>query len=225
MSPQAGILLLEEIAPRLRSAIPHVVGKVGIDDAEELVQDAIAVAAQMLDRVERQGKQVTPGNIAYYTILNIKSGRRSTGSGRTDVMMAGTQLDGTSCVLSFEEEVGYDPELNEPIRLGEFLTASTDDPSMEGARNIDWESFLESHDYRYGVIILGIAQGKTALATARECGESYHHVRQLRAKLADDLREFMGPDAMADCLRAPAWRGDVMAGRETSACKAGRRRS
>jgi hypothetical protein len=215
---------LEEITPRLRSAIPYVVGKVGIDDVEELIQDAIVVAAQMLDRVERQGKHVTPGNIAYYPILNIKSGRRSTGSGRTDVMMTGTKLDGTSSVLSFEDEVGYDPELNEPIRLGEFLTASDDDPSMEAARTIDWESFLGAHDYRYGVIVQGIAEGKTMLDTARECGESYPHIRALRAKLAEDLREFMGPEAIADSLRPPVWRADVMAGREASACKADRRR-
>ena len=110
MSPQAGNLLLEEIAPRLRSTIPYVVRKIGIDDTEELIQDAIVVAAQMPERIEQQGKMVTPGNIAYFTIRQIKSGRRSYGSGRTDVMMASTQLDGTSCVLSLEEEVGYPTE-------------------------------------------------------------------------------------------------------------------
>ncbi len=49
----------------------------GAEDAEELVQDSIVTAAQMLDAVERNGKTVTPGNIAYYTILHMKSGRRS----------------------------------------------------------------------------------------------------------------------------------------------------
>jgi hypothetical protein len=224
MSPQAGNVLLEEITPRLRQAIPHAVGKVGIDDAEELVQDAIAVAAKMLHDLERRGKSVTPGNVAYYTILNIKSGRRSTGTGRTDVMMPGTQLDGTSCVLSLEDEVGYDPELDEPIRLGEMLADSADDPSMEGARNLDWESFLQSRDYRYRVIVQGIVEGKTTLATAKECGEKYRHVRELRVKLAADVREFMGPDAMANCLRTPAWKGNVTVDREKAACRADRRR-
>jgi len=223
MSPQAGIQLVEEIAPRLRSAIPYVVGKVGIDDAEELVQDAIAIAAQMLDRLERQGKQVTPGNIAYYTILNIKSGRRSTGAGRTDVMMPGTRIAGRCGVLSLEDEVGYDPELDEPICMDGLLTTSTDDPAMEAGRNLDWESFLESHDYRYGVIVRGIAEGKTSRETARECKEPYSRVRRLRTKLADELREFMGPDALSQSLQVPAWKRDVMAGREAAACKADRR--
>jgi len=37
--------------------------------------------------------------------------------GRTDVMGSGTQLDHKAAVLSLEEEVGYDPELDEAIRL------------------------------------------------------------------------------------------------------------
>jgi len=50
------------------------------------------MAAKLLDRTERQNKTVTPGNIAYFTILHIKSGRRSTGSSMVDVMGTGTQL-------------------------------------------------------------------------------------------------------------------------------------
>ena len=42
MSPQAGLMLVEEIAPRLRSAIPNAVRRVGAEDSEELVQDGIA---------------------------------------------------------------------------------------------------------------------------------------------------------------------------------------
>ena len=64
MSPSAGTLLVEEIAPRLRAAIPKSVQPVGAEDAEELVQDGIMIAAQMLDSVERRGRTVTPGNIA-----------------------------------------------------------------------------------------------------------------------------------------------------------------
>ena len=35
-----------------------------------------------------------------------------------------------------------------------------EDPAMAAARNIDWELFIETHDYRYGIIIQGFAQGK-----------------------------------------------------------------
>ncbi len=133
MSPQAGTLLLEQIAPRLRSVIPKVVHKAGAEDDEELVQDALVTAAQLLDAVERNGKTVPAGNIAYYTILHMKSGRRSQCRSRADTMAPGTQLDHKSSVLSMEEEVGYDPELDEPITLGELLTADREDPSMAAA--------------------------------------------------------------------------------------------
>ena len=79
MSPKAGFVLQEEIYPRLCSAIPKSVCFVGAEDAEELIQDATAMAARMIDRVESQGKlgRVSASNIAYYTIQHAKSGRRA----------------------------------------------------------------------------------------------------------------------------------------------------
>ena len=142
MSPSAGDLLVEQIAPRLRALVPKSVKPVGAEDTEELVQDAIVIATQMLDRVEQSGQKFTLGNIAYYALLHVRSGRRSQSASRADVMACGTQLDHKSAVLSFEEEVGYDPELDEPITLGQLLASEHEDPSMEAARNLDWELFL-----------------------------------------------------------------------------------
>lgn len=113
MSPSAGKMLIDKIAPRLRHAIPKAVHPFGGEDAEELVQDSIAIAAQMLHSVESAGKDFTPGNIAYFAVLHMKSGRRSQSSSRTDVMAPGTQLDQRCSVQSVDEEVGYDPELDE----------------------------------------------------------------------------------------------------------------
>jgi len=218
MSPEAGCLLLEQIAPRLRAAIPKCVKPVGAEDDEELVQDAIVTAAQMLASVERNGKTVTPGNIAYYTILHMKSGRRSQCRSRADTMAQGTQLDGKSCVLSFEEEVGFDPELDEPVTLGELLASHHEDPAMSSARNIDWDAFLASHDYRYGPIVKGLIEGRKF----NEVGQS--KIYQLRQKLAVDLLAFLGEQAIEDSTRIPSWRGNLMADRERAACQADRRR-
>ena len=153
MTAQAGDLLVEQIAPRLRTLVPKSVKPVGAEDTEELVQDAIVIAAQMLHRVEQSGKKFTPGNMAYYALLHMRSGRRSQSATRTDTMAPGTQLDHKSTVLSFEEEVGYDPELDAPITLGELLASEHEDPSMEAARNVDWELFIRTHDYRYGIMV------------------------------------------------------------------------
>src|SRR5260370_18826001 len=77
MSPQAGELLVQEIAPRIRSSLSHCVSQVGSDDLGELVQDTIATAAQLLHSVETRGKKVTAGNISYYSGRLASEGRRS----------------------------------------------------------------------------------------------------------------------------------------------------
>ena len=224
MSPQSGQMLVDEIAPRLRSVIPRCVKTVGAEDTEELVQDAIVLAAQMLQRIEVAGKTVTAGNIAYYTILLIKGGRRSYGSSWADAMAPGTQIDGKSSVLSLEEEVGYDPELDEPITLGQLLDGGHEDPSTVAARNADWDAFVSSHDYRYALILEGIIEGRTAKETAAKHGDAYSRIYKLQNQMAEDVRAFMGDDAIADCVRVPGWAGTVNAERERAACRAQRKR-
>ncbi len=224
MSPTAGTLLVDEIAPRLRATIPKSVLKVGAEDDEELMQEAITMAAQMLHRVEQQGKAVTPGNIAFYVTLHMKSGRRSHTSGRTDAMACGTQLDAKSCLLSMETEVGYDPEIDAPIDLGSLLASESDDPAQEAARNIDWELFLSTHDYRYGIVVQGMAEGQNLTVTAQRSGHLYSSLYALKDKLAVDLLEFLGASAIEDSVRVPAWKSRVRIDREKMACRADRRR-
>jgi hypothetical protein len=223
MSPHAGFVLLEEIAPRLKAVIPHI-KPVGAEDAEELLQDAMCVAAQMLHNLEQRGKQVTPGNVCYYVTLHMKSGRRSHSAGRTDVMSSGTALDGKSCVLSFEEPAGIDAETGEEIPLGDMLAGHGDDPSISASRLLDWNQFLDTHDDRYSDFVCDLAVGKNAMESAENRNESYFRVRQLKEKLADDLREYFGDDAIADSLRIPGWRGNINADHERAACRADRRR-
>ena len=161
MSPRAGFVLIDQIEPRLRAQVPYIRG-VGAEDAEKLLQDALAVAAKMLHDLEERGKEVTPGNVAYYTILHMKSGRRSYSAGRTDVLGSGTQLDGLSSVQSFEDPAGFDPETNEEILLGDLLSCHQDDPAMAAGRYVDWEEFLGTHDQRYGNIVCGLEGGKNS---------------------------------------------------------------
>lgn len=223
MSPRAGFVLLEEIAPRLKAVIPHI-RPVGAEDAEELLQDALAIAAKMLHDLEERGKTVTAGNVAYYTILHIRSGRRSYGSGRSDVMNAGTQLDGRSSVLSFEEPAGLDPETGDEIPLGEMLAGGAEDPAGAAARSLDWEEFLTKHNPRYRPMVHDLAQGQSTHAAAERLGLSPWQAYGLREHLAEDLREHFGQNAIADAMRTPSWRGNIMADSEKAACRADRRR-
>ena len=218
MSPAASAVLMEQIVPRLKTIVPYI-KTVGSEDHAELLQDGICMAAKMLHDLELRGKQVTAGNVTYYIALHLRSGRRSYGCGRTDAMFSSTQLDGKACVLSMETEVGFDPETMEAIRLGEFLSCSQDDPSTRACRNIDWDEFIDSHDYRYGVLLKDMAEGKDVLSRAKEWGKKYSRVRALKEKMEAELREFMGAEAVADALRRPAWVGDLHAERERAACR------
>ena len=128
MSPESGAVLMDQIAPRLKAAVPYI-RPVGCEDKEELYQDGLCMAARLLEANEQKGKTVPASSVAYYTILHLKSGRRSHSAARTDVYGSGTQLDGKTALVSTETEVGYDPETMEAIRLGEFLACHQNDPS------------------------------------------------------------------------------------------------
>lgn len=218
MSPESGVVLMEQIAPRLKAAVRYI-KPVGSEDPEELLQDGLCMAAHLLDANERNGKKVPASSVAFYTVLHLKSGRRSYSAARTDVMGSGTQLDGKTAVLSMETEIGFDPETMEAIRLGEFLACSQDDPSTRACRNIDWDEFINSHDFRYGVLLSDMSEGKDVLSRSKEWGQKYSQVRVLKEKMENDLREFMGPSAVEDSMRRPVWVGDLHAERERSACR------
>jgi hypothetical protein len=90
MNSKSAEVLLNQIAPRLHNAVRRV-SMLGCEDADELRQDAVTMAAAMLDQLETQNKKVTPSNIAFYTIRLLRSGRRSTGSSNTHAMRAGLE--------------------------------------------------------------------------------------------------------------------------------------
>jgi hypothetical protein len=132
MSPQAGWLLQAEVVPRLRASIPRNVHCVGSEDAEELIQDSIAIAAKMLHSAELAGKTVTAGNIAYYALQLIRSGRRSNGSSVVDVMAPGTQSNGSARLNSLDEPVA-DQTSGENFTFNDVLASDQEDPATIAA--------------------------------------------------------------------------------------------
>jgi len=53
------------------------------------------IALNLLNSTIRSGRKVTGGNVAFYTIKMLRSGRRSTGERRNDPMHPKAQLNGT----------------------------------------------------------------------------------------------------------------------------------
>ena len=69
------------------------------------------------------------------------------------------------------------------------------------------------------MLLKDIAEGRDVLSRSKEWGKKYSQVWVLKEKMEADLREHMGPDAVADAERRPVWFGDLHAERERSACR------
>jgi len=223
MSPQAGWLLQEQVVPRLRAAIPKSVRCVGCEDAEELIQDATAMAAGILHRAEEAGKQVAASSVAYYTIQHCKSGRRSVGNSRVDALAAGTQLDGHTRMHSLEEVVASNEETGgEIFTFNDVLSNDQEDPSTKAARHLDWESFWAVLSERERVVVLFVAEGKTLRQASRLLGLSDSTLQNSRKRIGVKIIESMGADILAEVRRRPQWRNSLEATREKQACRVDR---
>ena len=220
MPPQAAYVLMDQVVPRLRSAIPTVCHCVGSEDTQELVQDSIAMAAKLMHNVEAKGKKVTPGNIAYYTIMHIKSGRRSTGSSVVDIHASGTQLNGNSRISSMEKVLASNEECGGQIfTSNDVLSNDQADPGTKAARKMDWESLLKSLSARDRAIIRFTIEGKSGTAIARKLKVCPSTITNSKKNLAVQIQDFMGYKMLVDIQCQPKWRNDLAANKERLDCK------
>ena len=231
MSPQAGFLLQTQVLPRLQSAIPNVVHCVGSEDAQELIQDSIAIAAKMMDGAENSGKkvvksangqrnQVTAGNITFYTIEKLRSARRSTGSSVVDVYGSGTQLNGTTRLNSLEEVVASSDEAGgEIFTYNDVLSRDEEDPSVRAARKMDWADFLAGLSARDQAVIECLIEGKSIGSMARKLRVSDWSIKNSKRRLRIKIAEFMGPEILIEIQRRPQWKQNLEATREKMVCK------
>lgn len=219
MSPDTGRLLLQEVAPRIRSAVPYAVRTVGCEDAEEIVQDTLCIAAKLYDNAEKAGKQVTPGNIAYYAIQHAKSGRRAYGQSKTDPLHPSTQLNGRAVMESLEGEVKCEEGSEEPMLLTEVFSNEQEDPSTKAARNLDWQCFTTSLNERCQAILNVLAEGGQLKEVAKKFNVSSSTINTARNQLKGKLIEFFGADILKDIAHLPQWKHNLLATREMMACK------
>lgn len=203
MSPYAGTLLLQ-IMPLIKATVLRTIKTVGCEDHEEVVQDATAMAADMLDSSERKNKALIPKSIAFYAVQAAKSGRRSTYAGRSDAFSSAAHKDGRVVLVSMDEplEIGDDDETT----LGDMLADKHDDPATLGDRNMDWSEFLGKLDDRSVNIVNGMAQGMMNTEVAKVLKISAPRVCQIKQKIAGQIRQAWGDHIMAEAARKPAWR-------------------
>ena len=205
MSPATQQLFMQQIAPILMAAVPRVVVPVGAEEADELVQDAMATACDAVDRLERRGKRIIPRSVAYYAIQRLKSGRRSTGSGRTDVMSPGCRLDGNCSLTSMNEPLRAGDDSEGPT-LGDALAGRGDDPSQMAVRNADWGEFMSGLDGAQRYIVRATAEGESLNDQAARLQVSAPAACQRRHTIGRRARQFWGDTVLADAQAQPLWR-------------------
>jgi hypothetical protein len=225
MSPQAGFILNDQIVPRLYGAVPRSVLCVGSEDPQELIQDSIVMAAKMIDRVEQQGKlgKVSASNIAYYTVQHMKSGRRANGSSTVDIMSTATQLNGLSKLHSLNEVVSESEAGDEIFELNDVISQDSEDPSVQAARNLDWNAFCHSLSKLEMQLINCLVNGMGIREAAELARVNYSTMLNYRNKIAVKIAEFMGADILKTIAELPQWKIGLDCERAMMACRADRR--
>jgi DNA-directed RNA polymerase specialized sigma24 family protein len=218
MSPMMDEMLVKEVVPRLRNAA-RTIPKIGHEDDEEITQDATLMAARMMDSAEKAGHPITAGNASYYATKAARSGRRSYGAGRTDVMSPGCQIDGRAKHEWLDDEIEF--ESGESGTLHDLIApygyqGPEADPAEEAARNLDWEAFLASHSPRHRTVLLVLAEGGTMREAGRRCDLKDSAAMNLKRRIAADLVAFFGEDVIRHLLDGikPRWDSDLRVSRE-----------
>ncbi len=224
MSPSAGMLLVNEIRPRIQAAVGRgCVRPYGCEDVKELVADGVAIAARMLDSAEAAGKKVTPGNVAFFALQTLKSGRRSNRAGRQDAMCPAAALDGHVAITSMDEPRGVtDDDPDGETTLHDLLASSGEDGSTEAARRIDWNSAMQTMDDRTRAVLRGTAEGVGTGELAARYHVSAPRVCQVREAAGAKITAAWGGNPVADASREAGWAKHVRTYAQRRACRAER---
>jgi len=237
MSPQAGYLLVNEVVPRLISAIPNAVPITFPDDPHEIIADGTAMAAQLIDSCERNGKrvvrsptrangryrkqpkEVTCGNISYYVIQKLRCGRRSTGSSVVDAHAPGTQITGTTRLTSLDETAAIDEDTGGELTFNDVLSRDEDDPAVRASRRIDWQTFMAGLSARDQAVIEFLIGGTSSCTMARKLGVCSSTIQHRKRSLAKAIVAFMGDDILVQVSRKPQYMASLDATRERQAVR------
>jgi DNA-binding CsgD family transcriptional regulator len=215
-------MLTKKILPLIAGAIGRgAVRPTGCEDFEELKAEGCAMAAAMLDSTEARGKTVTPGNIAYFAIQSLRSGRRSGYAGNCCVLSAGAQIAGNVTVMSMDEPLGIDDD-DEELTLHSALAAPGEDAGMEAGRHLDWADVMPTLDERRKAILAATAAGQGPNEIAQRLGVSSPRAFQLRGSIGNFIQDAWRTNGIAEVATPPAWRAGMRAASERRSARAER---
>ena len=203
--------ILREVQPRLKRSIATSVPRVGCDDPEELLQDGLVIAFRMLRNARRDGKRASAGTISHYTLATLRTGRRSTGVHRNDVMNPAAQLSGHFRVHSFDEMVTSGYFSDEPLTLGEVVACKQSDPATEAAREIDWQELIETLDALAKEVLAALLSGTELTRLVPRLKRSRSALQRDKCRLAALIRKHLGEDILLQVQERSPWQNSITA--------------
>ena len=103
------------------------------------------------------------------------------------------------------------------------VNGSNEDPSVQAARKLDWETFCNGLTKFELVLVQCLGKGLGLREAAEIAHVSYWTMRTHLKLLANKVIEFMGIDILRDIALIPGWRIGLDCERELLACRAERR--
>jgi hypothetical protein len=165
-------------------------------------------------RSREESEKVRRFKYRYYTIQHLKSGRRANGTNSVDVLATATQLNGSTRLNSLEETVAIDECGNELFELHDLLSNDREDPSMQAARKMDWDTFCRGLSDLERLVVEYLSAGRTLRDAARQAGLSDLTMQNYRRKIAVKIQEFMGAEILSEIAVLPRWKDGLNADRE-----------
>ncbi len=218
MSPQAGRTLVSRILPLITAAVARgAVRPVGSEDTEELVQDALALAARFIESAEQNNRPVIPSSFAYYAIQRLKSGRRSANHPGADAMSPQAQIQSGVGLDSMDAQPDGDHGENPGLSLHELLDAPGEDPAAIACRQTDWTELLEGMSRKRRSLVRDIAEGFSGREIANRLRVSPPRIVQLKREIAADIEDDWGEGVLDEAGRKPQWMNGITARRERTA--------
>ena len=214
MTAATSEILVKEILPILTVTVPRTVKPVDSEDPEELVQDTIATAAEMLESLERSNRKIPARSVAFYSIQRAKSGRRAYQNNATDPLCPVFRTRNTTAIIPIDA-----PMQSEGLArtMSDFISSGMEDPSETALRRIDWESFLSTLASREKQVLSCIADGWRCMDIAKHIGVTAGRVTQMKREIATRIKEFMGANILNEISSESLWERDIRMIRESEA--------
>jgi len=216
MTTATGNILVTQILPILSRTVPRVVNPSDCEDSEELVQDTLATAAEMLQSLEKAGRKIPAKSVAFYSIQRAKSGRRAYQSGASDPLSPVFRTRNTSAIVPIDAPLSSEGE-GSGQTMNDYISSGKEDPSETALRRIDWECFLGTLPTRERQMLSCIADGWRNMDIARRFKVTPARITQMKGEIASRIKAFMGADILNEVTSESLWERDIRMIRESEA--------